>query len=84
MEDFMFRGGLYRALKAALGRKFATILGSAVFAMVHFNLLSLLPLYVLSVFLVKSYERFGNISVPIVIHAVFNLNSLIVIALFDL
>jgi membrane protease YdiL (CAAX protease family) len=81
LEELVFRGGIYRALKLSMGRKFATILTSAIFAVLHFNLVAALPLYVLSVLLIKNYERSGDISVPVLVHAAFNLNSFAVIAL---
>jgi membrane protease YdiL (CAAX protease family) len=84
VEELVFRGGLYRALKFNLDRRSATILSSAIFALMHFNLVSLLPLYVFGALLVKNYERFGNIAVPIIIHAAFNFNSLLIVTLHAL
>ncbi|MDR3273755.1 MAG: CPBP family intramembrane metalloprotease, partial [Puniceicoccales bacterium] len=82
MEELIFRGGLYRAFRSNLSRRSAAILTSAIFATLHFNLVSLLPLYVLSFLLIKSYDRFGSVLIPISIHAAFNCNSLLLILLF--
>jgi membrane protease YdiL (CAAX protease family) len=81
VEEFIFRGGIYRIFLSTLSRRFATILTSIIFAILHFNLVSLVPLFVLSVMLTREYERFGNLYIPIIIHAAFNCNSLILIAL---
>ena len=46
------------------------------FAMMHFNALSFLPLFLLGMLLCRSYERTGNILVPIGFHALFNANNI--------
>ncbi|MDR2720835.1 MAG: CPBP family intramembrane metalloprotease [Puniceicoccales bacterium] len=81
-EELIFRGGLYRVFKSHLSCRSSAILTSVIFATLHFSPAALLPLFTLSIFLVKSYDRSGNIFVPMVMHAIFNCNSLILMALF--
>lgn len=83
MEELVFRGGLYRAFRRELKRGAAAILTGVIFATLHFSAISLLPLCVFSILLAKSYDRFGNIWIPIVVHGAFNCNSLILIMLFQ-
>ncbi|MDR2435726.1 MAG: CPBP family intramembrane metalloprotease [Puniceicoccales bacterium] len=81
-EELIFRGGLYRVFKSHLTRGSSAILTSIIFAALHFSLVALLPLFTLSIFLIKGYDRSGNIFAPIIMHAIFNCNSLVLMALF--
>lgn len=78
-EELIFRAGIYRFLKSKGHPYMALALSSLLFAVVHFNLTSFLPLFLLGMLLARSYERTGNILTPIAFHAVFNLNTLILI-----
>lgn len=80
-EELLFRGCLYRFLKSKLPLVFALLLSGVLFALVHFNLLSLLPLFFLGVILAYAYERTGSIKVPILIHGIFNANTIMLIVL---
>ncbi len=75
IEEYVFRAGIYRILKGVMTIKLASIWTSVMFAVLHFNLVSFVPLFVLSYLLVRSYERYNNICVLIVVHGAFNFNS---------
>lgn len=79
IEEYVFRAGIYRILKGSFSKKFAAFCASMVFAGMHVNLVSLLPLFVLSLLLIEIYENSGNIYVPIVVHGAFNLNSILLL-----
>ena len=81
VEELVFRAGLYRFLKGQTGKTAAMILSSAVFAALHGNLLVFPTLMLLGIALCLSYESSGNVKVPIFFHAIFNLNSILLIAL---
>jgi uncharacterized protein len=81
VEELVFRAGLYRFLKGQAGKTTAMILSSAVFALLHWNVLVFPTLMLLGIALCLSYESSGNIKVPIAFHAIFNLNSILLIAL---
>ncbi|MDR1433224.1 MAG: CPBP family intramembrane metalloprotease [Puniceicoccales bacterium] len=72
-EEIFFRGFVYKVLKnygnglAAIG---AT---SFFFALLHNNAVAFVPMFVLSVCLVKIYERDADIRGAIVVHSLFNL-----------
>jgi membrane protease YdiL (CAAX protease family) len=72
-EELFFRGILYRTLKSLLGAGPAILVTSLAFGLAHLNLLAFGPLFALSVFLIISYEKTGNLAVPILYHAMFNL-----------
>lgn len=78
-EEFIFRAGIYRFLKSKINKFLALTLSSLLFAWVHYNLLSFLPLFLLGLLLARSYEKTGNIITPIVFHGLFNANSLIIL-----
>jgi membrane protease YdiL (CAAX protease family) len=80
-EELAFRAGLFRWLRSRLPRWAAMALPAVLFASLHVNwktlagLSSLPPLVVLAVAFSLAYERSGHLGVPIVAHALFNLNT---------
>lgn len=71
-EEVLFRGILYPAVKQAGFRHLALWGTSVLFAIIHGNLATLLPLLVLSVALTLLYEATNNLLAPIVAHSLFN------------
>ncbi len=72
-EETLFRGVLHTALSQHCGRA-AGIWGNAIlFGIIHWNVLSLIPLTVMAVFLTLLYEHTRNLLAPILAHALFNL-----------
>lgn len=82
-EELLFRGFIYRNLKAFFPGWWPAILSGLIFAGMHFNWLSLLPLFLLGVWLCLSYEKTGNILAPIIIHGLFNANTLMLLLLTE-
>jgi membrane protease YdiL (CAAX protease family) len=71
-EELLFRGVLYSWLKQA-GFPRVAVWGTAlVFAAVHVNAITFVPLMVLALVLAALYERTGNLLAPIAAHALFN------------
>jgi membrane protease YdiL (CAAX protease family) len=81
-EELFFRAGLYRFCKSRLKPRVALVVTNLLFAAVHVNLQEFLPLFVIGLLLTRAYERSGNIAVPMVFHALFNLNNIALIMLF--
>jgi len=76
-EEIVFRGVLFRALADKLGMWPGAILSSAVFAVIHFEVLfsqplALVGLFTVGLLLAIAYHRTGSLLVPIIGHAVFN------------
>jgi len=72
VEEALFRGILYPAIKR-LGRpRLALWVSSALFAATHLNMVSFVPLLVFALVLVYLYETFQNLLAPIVAHSLFN------------
>lgn len=75
-EELVFRVGLFRWLRTRTLRSVALFAPAACFAALHGNIAVFLPLVALAVCLALAYERVGHPLVPIVAHALFNLNTL--------
>lgn len=78
-EEFIFRAGIFRYLRSRTPRAVAVLVPAVVFAAMHGNVGSFGPLVALAVIFSLVYERTGKISVTILAHALFNLNTLLVI-----
>ena len=71
-EEVLFRGILYPWVKQAGFPRLALWGTALLFAAIHFNLATLIPLAALAVMLVLLYDRTDNLLAPITAHAVFN------------
>lgn len=72
VEELVFRGILYPAVKRNGNPKFALWGVSLFFALTHSNLTVILPLTVLAIILTFLYETTRNLLAPIVAHSLFN------------
>ena len=72
LEEFLFRGILFRAMKRPFGVGPALVISGILFGLVHQNVLSFVPLTFLGIILALSYERTGDLRTCILIHAGFN------------
>lgn len=71
-EELLFRGLLYPTLKQA-GYPRMALWGSAIlFALIHMNLLALIPLTFVALMLTWLYEETDNLIAPIIAHSLFN------------
>ncbi len=77
VEELLFRGYMYGALKKATNGVFAAVIIGGLFAVVHGNLPALLPLWSFSIFLCLSYELTKCLWVPVGIHAFFNAANIV-------
>jgi hypothetical protein len=78
-EEFIFRGVLHPFIKQ-LGYPCLAWLGvSALFALIHANVATFVPLFVLALALAWLYEKTDNLLAPITAHALFNTANLVVL-----
>ncbi len=75
VEEFVFRGYIYGVLKRYFGITAGIVLNAALFAVVHVNAASLLPLFILAVCLTLAYEYKGSILVNMGMHSLFNFSQ---------
>lgn len=80
-EEGLFRGILYPLIKNLGFPQLALWGSSLLFATIHMNALSFVPLLVLAVVLVKLYEKTGNLLSCIACHATFNLFNFVMLLL---
>lgn len=71
-EELLFRGILYPAIKRRGFPRLALWGSSLLFAAVHLNLATFVPLTLLALILVWLYERTGNLLTSIAAHSLFN------------
>ncbi len=71
-EELLFRGLLYPTIKRAGFPRLALWGTSVLFALIHFNLATFVPLLILALVLTWLYERTDNLLAPIAAHAAFN------------
>ena len=76
-EEFIFRGMLYPFVKQ-LGSPRAAFFGvSAIFAAIHFDAGTFVPLFALALALTWLYEKTDNLLAPITAHSLFNATNLV-------
>lgn len=81
IEEIIFRGYLYRFLKARQTILVAQLVSAVLFALLHNNLNSFLPLVFIGFVLARIYETTGSIYKTIFFHAFFNATSFIFLGL---
>jgi membrane protease YdiL (CAAX protease family) len=77
VEELLFRGVLFAALLKTRTFAFSALLSGAYFALVHLHAPSFLPLLALSAAFSAGYAATGSIVTPVVMHALFNLASVV-------
>jgi membrane protease YdiL (CAAX protease family) len=77
-EELVFRAGIFRFLRTQNPNR-AVLLSGILFAAVHRDVPSFAPLLVLGVVFALAYERTGDIRTTMVAHALFNLNTTVLV-----
>jgi membrane protease YdiL (CAAX protease family) len=75
-EEFIFRGMLFPFIQQLGFPKFAWFGVSALFALIHMNAPTFVPLFVFALALTWLYEKTDNLLAPITAHALFNATNL--------
>ncbi len=78
-EESIFRAGLFRYLRTRAPRWVALLIPALLFAAAHGSLTYFPPLVVLGIVFALAYEQTGTIGTTIVAHALFNLNSILMV-----
>ncbi len=82
LEEGIFRRVIFRNLLRKLTPVVAMILSGALFALVHFNAITFLPLWFIGAALAWTYHRTGRLLVPMIVHFLFNLTNLLLLFAF--
>ena len=78
-EEFIFRGMLFPFVRRLGFPRLAWFGVSALFALIHFNLPTFVPLFMLALALTWLYELTDNLLAPIAAHALFNAVNFVVL-----
>jgi len=78
-EEFIFRGLLYPFIKQLGWPQLAWFGVSTLFALIHFDVATFLPLLLLAMTLTWLYEKTDNLLAPITVHALFNATNLVML-----
>jgi membrane protease YdiL (CAAX protease family) len=79
-EEFVFRGVLYPAIRQRGWPRLALFGTAFLFALIHGNTMTFVPLFIFALILVWLVERTGGLVAPTIAHAVFNaLNFVLVL-----
>lgn len=76
-EELIFRGILWPALRDRGFRVLGCLVAAFLFALIHANLAAFVSLWLLGIFWTWLYEKTGDISAPILSHALFNATNFI-------
>jgi membrane protease YdiL (CAAX protease family) len=79
VEEFVFRGILFPLIKQLGFPRLAWMVPSLLFALVHVNAPTFLPLFVFALAQTWLYERTDNLLAPMVAHSLFNGANLVVL-----
>ena len=81
LEEILFRGVVFRGLAKAMPAWAAMAASGFVFALIHVNAVTLLPLWFLGAAFAWLYWRTGSILAPITTHCLFNMANVVLVFL---
>lgn len=76
LEEYMFRGVMYRDLKKQYSNIKSILICTTIFALLHFTSIQMLYAFAFGFMLIFSYERYRNIAAPIILHMASNLTTI--------
>ena len=77
VEEVFFRGFLFAGLAARYGLYVGAVASAALFALVHFSLAAMLPIFVTGILFALVYHRTRSLWIPIAAHSAQNLLALL-------
>jgi membrane protease YdiL (CAAX protease family) len=78
-EELFFRGYLYESLKRRYDLRTGALVNSLLFALIHFYVISFIPIFVLGLLLTYIREKCKTIIAPMIVHLVYNLIAVVII-----
>lgn len=77
MEELLFRGLVYQRLKKYFPVRVSILLGAAVFALYHGNMVQILFAFPMAIVMLLAYEKWQSLAVPVVFHMAVNLSTVL-------
>ena len=72
LEEFFFRGFVYKVLSKTWSIPVGSLITAGLFALIHFQIQSFFPIFILGLFLNVVYQRTQSLWAPIAFHALNN------------
>ena len=79
VEEFVFRGAVYRAFAAHISPGWANVVQAALFSAMHMNLKAAVMLFLLGLVLGTLARRSGGLLASMIMHATFNLIAVLIL-----
>lgn len=79
MEELIFRGVLYSIAARFIHPAYAAVATGVFFAVIHSNLMALVPLTLLGVLFAVAYQRTRSLAVPVLMHSLFNCSQFLLL-----
>ncbi len=79
LEEPLFRGIMFRGFARSMPSWVAMVVSGFVFALIHVNAATMMPLWFLGIAFAWLYQRTGTILAPIAAHFLFNLVNLVLV-----
>lgn len=79
VEEFVFRGAVYRSFAAHISPGWANVVQAALFSAMHMNLKAAIVLFLLGLALGTMARRSGGLLAPMIMHATFNLIAALIL-----
>ncbi len=76
-EELVFRGLMFKRLRALVSFRYAAIYTSMVFAFIHGNMVQLVYAFIMGLVFAYLYEKYGSFKAPVIAHIVANLISVL-------
>jgi membrane protease YdiL (CAAX protease family) len=76
-EEFAFRGLLYTALRKKVGFYYATLISAIIFAAIHLDLNSFIPILAIGIVLAVIFERTKSLQACFLLHLLWNTSFLV-------
>jgi len=81
MEEVVFRGFMYNAIKKHLGAFWGILITALIFSILHAHWVGFMPILILGILLAYLYEKTGSLVSSITVHITHNLASLLLVFL---
>ncbi len=82
-EEFLFRGLLQRSLEEKLSPTKAIIISSVIFAVIHLNIIQVIPLFAIGLLLGYAAYKSGSLYLPMILHFLNNAIAILVMYFTD-
>ena len=75
-EEFVFRGIIYMRMRQYSGVNMSIVFSALIFGLMHGNLIQGIYAFLLGVLLAYTFEKYGSLAAPVIIHICANLTAL--------